>query len=139
MMLDDKDRHILAQLDKNGRMSLAAIGREVGLSRNAVRDRITRMEQGGVILGFRVLQGRGGAGPDRAVIFVTLAERADDKALEWLGRLAGMRRLWFIGAEWDVVMTISVAGPADLSRLCELILRNPMIGRAAGHMIRRAL
>lgn len=139
MPLDDKDRHILAQLDKNGRMSLAAIGREIGLSRNAVRDRITRMEDTGVILGFRVVQGRGGAGPDKALIFVKIKDWPNDAALEWLVKLPGMRRMWAIGAEWDAIMTVTVAGPADLNRLCELINRNPMIDRSIGHMVYRAL
>ena len=98
MILDHYDRHILAQLDKNGRMSLAGLGREIGLSRHAVRDRITRMEEAGVILGFRVVQGGGGVAQERALVFVAFKDRDDDAAMRWLAGLPGTRRLWRIDA-----------------------------------------
>lgn len=47
MQLDKTNKRILALLEKNARMSAAAIGREIGLSRPAVQDRIAAMEQGG--------------------------------------------------------------------------------------------
>ena len=55
MELDSLNQHILALLQKNARQSAADIGRTVGLSRTAVQDRIKKLEQKGVIQGYRVV------------------------------------------------------------------------------------
>lgn len=139
MPTDEKDRHILAQLDKNARMSLAAIGREIGLSRSAVRERITRMEERGVIRGFRVLQGAGGVNATRGLIFVGFTDRPCEAALEWLAKLPGARRVYGVTGDWDAVLVVTVAGPADLARVKQVIDRDQRIGRSVAQMVQRAL
>ena len=52
--MDAKDFHLLAALDENARQSLQALGRRVGLSAPAVRDRIRRLEERGIIQGYWV-------------------------------------------------------------------------------------
>lgn len=54
MELDKTSWSILACLQENARASLADIGREVGLSAPAVGERITKLEEAGIILGFRI-------------------------------------------------------------------------------------
>lgn len=48
-MVDNIDRAILKELENDSRLSFAAIGRQVKLSPSAVRDRILRMEDTGLI------------------------------------------------------------------------------------------
>ena len=43
--MDHTDQKILAALARNARLSFAALGREIGLSRTAVQDRVGRLEQ----------------------------------------------------------------------------------------------
>lgn len=50
--LDRIDRRILQLLTEDGRMSHAAIAKEVGLSGPAVHDRVRKLEQLGVIAGY---------------------------------------------------------------------------------------
>jgi Lrp/AsnC family transcriptional regulator, leucine-responsive regulatory protein len=52
-MTDDIDVRILALLQNNARIANAAIGREVGLTPSAVSQRIKKLEDGGVIEGYR--------------------------------------------------------------------------------------
>jgi Lrp/AsnC family transcriptional regulator, leucine-responsive regulatory protein len=52
-LLDDTNRRLLAELQDNARLSLAELGRRVGLSPPAVAERVQRLEQRGVILGYR--------------------------------------------------------------------------------------
>jgi len=52
--LDEVNRRILAVLTEDSRLSAAELGRRVGMSAPAVRDRVTRLEQAGVIRGYRV-------------------------------------------------------------------------------------
>lgn len=47
--LDDVSKAIIAQLQEDGRRSYAAIGKEVGLSEAAVRQRVQRLVDGGVL------------------------------------------------------------------------------------------
>ena len=51
--LDDTNRRLLAELQDDARLSLAELGRRVGLSSPAVAERVARLERDGVITGYR--------------------------------------------------------------------------------------
>ena len=51
--MDAVDRQLIQALRENGRASYAELGRLVGLSGPSVTDRINRLEQAGVITGYR--------------------------------------------------------------------------------------
>jgi Lrp/AsnC family transcriptional regulator, leucine-responsive regulatory protein len=50
---DETDIALLQELQENARLSLAELGRRVGLSSPAVADRLERLEEAGVIRGYR--------------------------------------------------------------------------------------
>jgi Lrp/AsnC family leucine-responsive transcriptional regulator len=52
-LLDEANQSLLAELQVDARLSLAELGRRVGLSAPAVAERIERLEQQGVIRGYR--------------------------------------------------------------------------------------
>src|SRR2546421_4699193 len=49
--VDPTDRRLLTELQEDARLSLAELGRRVGLSSPAVADRLRRLESDGVIAG----------------------------------------------------------------------------------------
>jgi Lrp/AsnC family leucine-responsive transcriptional regulator len=51
--LDDTNRRLLAELQDDARLSLAELGRRVGLSSPAVAERLQRLEGQGAITGYR--------------------------------------------------------------------------------------
>lgn len=53
--IDEKDNEIINILLKDGRMSYSDIGEKVGLSRTAVKNRITALEKSGIISGYRAI------------------------------------------------------------------------------------
>ncbi len=53
--LDRLDRRILDAIQKDARLSMASIGREVGLSPSAVTERVKRLEENGVIQNYRAV------------------------------------------------------------------------------------
>ena len=53
-LVDDVNRALLAALDDDPRASAAELARRVGMSAPAVRERLTRLEDAGVIRGYRV-------------------------------------------------------------------------------------
>ena len=53
VVLDAVDRQIIGELAQDGRISFAELGRRVSLSSPAVTERVRRLEQIGVITGYR--------------------------------------------------------------------------------------
>jgi Lrp/AsnC family leucine-responsive transcriptional regulator len=51
-LIDDVNRRLLAELQENARLTLAELGRRVGLSSPAVAERLQRLERQGVIRGY---------------------------------------------------------------------------------------
>lgn len=52
-MLDDIDRKILTELQTDARTSYAELGRRVGLTTPAVIERVRKLEDAGIIIGYR--------------------------------------------------------------------------------------
>lgn len=53
-LLDDVNRRLLAQLQRDPRLTMSALGRLVGMSSPAVTERVQRLERAGVIRGYRL-------------------------------------------------------------------------------------
>lgn len=72
--IDDIDCEILAELQSNARVAFAELGRRVGLSTPAVIERVRRLEENQVILGYRAMVNPARVGlPVRAFVKVTIA------------------------------------------------------------------
>jgi len=56
--LDDLGRAILAALQRDARLSFNALAREVGYSQPAVAERVRRMEDAGILTGYRAVVAR---------------------------------------------------------------------------------
>jgi len=65
-MLDPRDLEILAALQEDGRATYADVARRVGLSASSVHERVRKLEQQGVIRGYRAQ-----VDPEAAGLFVT--------------------------------------------------------------------
>lgn len=53
--MDDLDKSILGELQKNGKLSIAELGRIIGLSTSATAERVKKLEQEGVIKGYAAI------------------------------------------------------------------------------------
>ena len=58
-ILDPLDERIIAELTRNARAAHAELAAKVNLSRNAVRQRIERLERDGAIQGYTIRLGEG--------------------------------------------------------------------------------
>lgn len=126
MDIDRTNKRIIALLEQNARLSAAAIGREIGLSRPAVQERILAMEQSGIIQGYHAAISEA-AGLTRAVLFIRIAERPCNKALSWLSSLEGVASVLSLAGEWDALATVALPSVADLSALNDQIAASPLI------------
>jgi Lrp/AsnC family transcriptional regulator, leucine-responsive regulatory protein len=75
--LDQHDHRILAELQADARLTMAELGRRVHLSQPAVTERVRKLEDGGVIRGYRAVVDAGKLGFGiRAVIRIEAMEEA---------------------------------------------------------------
>ncbi|GIU96635.1 MAG: AsnC family transcriptional regulator [Actinomycetota bacterium] len=65
-VLDERDLDILAVLQEDARATYADVARRVGLSASAVHDRVRKLEQAGVIRGYRAV-----VDPEAVGLYVT--------------------------------------------------------------------
>jgi Lrp/AsnC family leucine-responsive transcriptional regulator len=83
MLLDRTNRRIVSELAAEGRLSMAELGRRVGLSPPAVAERVQRLERRGVITGYRAeLDPRALGYPLLALVRVKPGLRQLDKVRE---------------------------------------------------------
>lgn len=102
-------------------MSATAVGKAIGLSRPAVQDRIKSLEDRGVIAGYHAKINED-AGVLRALMFLTIAKRPCDAALRWLEKQDEITAVLSISGDLDAVVSITVPGPKDLSKLSDRVL-----------------
>ena len=83
----DVDRALLAALARDGRASYTELAERVGLSVSAVHQRVRRLEQRGLITGYRACIDAGGLGLGLTA-FVAITPIDVDRAEEAPGKLA---------------------------------------------------
>ncbi|MEC7963401.1 MAG: Lrp/AsnC family transcriptional regulator [Pseudomonadota bacterium] len=137
MDLDHTNLRILSLLEKDARLPTAEIARQVHLSRPAVQERIARMEGAGVITGYRVQIGP--AGGVRAMVFVRIAERPCDPALQFLAAQTGVVEVVSLSGELDAVVRVNLPTVAALADLNEVIGSSDLIAEARSQVILRVL
>lgn len=99
--MDRIDRHILAELQKDGRLSVTELAERVGLSLSPCHRRVRALEESGVLLGYRAKLDPIALGLTfSAMVFVTLREgdrnavQAFETALVALPQIVDAQRLF---------------------------------------------
>ena len=138
--MDGISEQILSILRTNGRASFSEIGRQVGLSTNAVAARVRRLEATGVIIGYRAVLGT--EIPEHvngieAFIDVRLTPERDSEAfLTWTRSVRQIIDAVHVTGPYDYLLRIRTADTATLDRLLRLLKRE---GGAAQTQTRLAL
>ena len=72
--LDQIDRDILANLQNDGRLSASHIASEIGMSVPAVADRIKKLQESGIIMGFTTVLNHRKVGLDVSAFITVISE-----------------------------------------------------------------
>lgn len=120
--LDNTDRRILAILQENARTAFTEIGRAVGLTSPAVKERVVRMEQAGLIKSYRAdidytMLGR------QLRAMVMLKVKSYDRLTE-RHNVSIVRKIDGVVRAWDVtgdVVCIAEAAVPSMKELDELL------------------
>ncbi|MGH1464662.1 MAG: Lrp/AsnC family transcriptional regulator [Cognatishimia sp.] len=121
MALDSTDKRILALLQQNARIGFAAIGRDIGLSRTAVQERVAKLENAQVIQGYHAQITAESSGLVSAMLFIQIADRPCDPALNWLSGLKDVQKVTSLSGEIDAIAECTLPTAADLSTLIDTI------------------
>ena len=116
--LDDIDRRILAELSRDGRMSVRALAESLHISRANAYARVERLRAARVITGFRATIDPVAAGLGTTAYVTVNLRQADWRLVrEQLRALPGVVHLALVGGEFDVILLVRVRDNADLRRL----------------------
>ncbi len=129
--LDRTDREILALLEENARRTMGDIGERVTLSSSAVKRRIDRMEQAGVIAGYTVVVNHAKTGRHiQAFTEVRFAGTADmDEIRNAATRLPEVQAVFTTAGDPDALVWLRVPDVERLGRVIEQLRRT---GRVTG-------
>jgi Lrp/AsnC family leucine-responsive transcriptional regulator len=117
--VEKTDRQILRLLAADGRMSFTDLGKATGLSTSAVHQRVKRLEERGLILGYGATVDHAAAGkPLTAFISITPFDvaQADDYP-ERLREIAEIESCWSVAGDESYILKVRVATPGDLEEL----------------------
>lgn len=138
-MFDTVDQKILAVLRRDGRCSHAALAKIVGLSAPAVGERIRKLEQAGVIVGYQAL-----LDPDRVGLaicaFVAIAPQPRKPATRLVDQLLAMpeiEELHAVAGNYSYVAKVRVAGTKDLDRFLDRLFMVEGVERTETTMVLR--
>jgi Lrp/AsnC family transcriptional regulator, leucine-responsive regulatory protein len=131
--LDATNLNLLRELDADARLSLAELGRRVGLSSPAVADRLERLEEAGVITGYRVEVDPRALGYELAVVLrIRPAPRELNKVAELAARTSEIVECHRITGDDCYLMKAHVR---DVDHLEELIDRFAVYGQTTTSLV----
>jgi len=81
LKLDKKDQGLLALLRADARMSVVELADKLGVSRATVQNRMRRLEENGVILGYTIAMGSAVETPAVRALMLIRAESAQEAAV----------------------------------------------------------
>ena len=117
--IEATDRQILQLLAADGRMSFTDLGKATGLSTSAVHQRVKRLEQRGLILGYGATVNHDEIGlPLTAFISITPIDPAQpDDYPERVRDIPEIESCWSVAGDASYLLKVRVAGPTALEDL----------------------
>jgi DNA-binding Lrp family transcriptional regulator len=120
--LDAMDHSLLALLRADARMSVADLAKQLAVSRATVGNRIKRLEQSGIIVGYTVRL-RPDAAPQEIKAWMSIAVEGD-RTKEVVRMLLGepaVTSLHDTNGRWDLLAEVHAASIAELSEVLERV------------------
>jgi DNA-binding Lrp family transcriptional regulator len=138
--LSELDRRLIGLLRENGRMPSATLARHLGVSRGTVQNRIGRLVEAGVLLGFTVRLADEVEGAAVRAIMSIEVRSADVRAVvAALRRMPTVGRVHSTNGRWDVVAEIATGDLAALDRTLSEIRALPPVANSETSILLSAL
>ena len=119
MEIDDTNRDILRLLKHNGRMSFTEIGEELGMSRVAVKKRVTKLEEAGIIRGYKAVIYR--EENVKMLMEITTVDENYEDLLEYLNRTGYVTELYVMTGTNRIHATAVAPDVSELKYLAKMV------------------
>ena len=122
MTLDATDQALIALLREDARRPVALLAAKLGVARGTVNNRLRKLEQAGVIVGYTV-QLRPDAQPDEIRAWMGIQVEGNQTRLVIAGLLGdpGVAALHDTNGRWDLLAELRASSMAGLSQVLERI------------------
>ena len=120
--MDDTDHRLIALLRQDARLPLAALAAKLGVSRGTVANRLRRLEDDGVVVGYTVRL-RPEAEPERirAWMGVLVEGNTTREVIAALLGEPGIAALHDTNGRWDLLAELRAGSMAELSQVLERV------------------
>ena len=122
MAMDDTDRQLISLLRKDARMNVAALAHKLGVSRGTVTNRLRKLEDDQIIVGYTVRL-RPDAEPNqiRAWMWVLVDGNQTRAVIASLLGEPGVAALHDTNGRWDLLAELRAETMAELSQVLERV------------------
>lgn len=118
--IDTLDERILSELQSNGRLTMKALAEHVGLSSPAMIERVRRLEERGVLAGYRATVDPAAIGrPLTALISIDVDRRHHDVLLNRLRSEPSVESCHRITGDHSYLVTVHVSSTEELELLID--------------------
>ena len=114
--MDSIDRQILDLLKRGARRPLKSIAGDVGLARSSVAARIARLEEEGVITGYRAEIAPERTGGAAAMVFLELASTPDPDTVAAVCADPNVDRCYSLAGDIDLLVEISASSSDGINQ-----------------------
>src|SRR6478672_4785178 len=132
MDLDRVDLKLLELLQRDGRVTVQALSEAVHLSARATLNRVRRLEERGVIEGYRALVKRNALGEHVSVFAeIALKDQRQASVQRFERRMASAPEVvacWIVSGRYDYLVRVSCPALEDYHRLINGWLDEPALG-----------
>ena len=134
--MDDTDRHLVALLRADARSSISSLARRLELSRSTVQDRMTRLEERGVIGGYTIrFKDEYANRQIKAHVLIMVQHKRNDAVVGRLKKMTALTALYAISGSFDLIAILSADTTEDIDRALDEIGRVPGIERTTSSIV----
>jgi DNA-binding Lrp family transcriptional regulator len=119
-MINEKDEQLLSILRTNARASISDLARVLNLSRSTVQNRLTKLEQSGVIKGYSLEFGSQYLS-ERVCshVAIKVRQKLTAKTNKQLRLISQIAELYAISGEFDLIAVVEAQSLEQLSKLLD--------------------
>jgi DNA-binding Lrp family transcriptional regulator len=133
---DELDVQIIKALQANGRIQMTQLARDLGVATTTVRDRVTRLEEEGVIEGYRADVNPVRLGFSlRALVQISVDQKGQSfdlrESVEALLEIGEVVQVWSLTGEADILAKIWARDLEHLALILEKIAHIPRFIRSS--------
>jgi DNA-binding Lrp family transcriptional regulator len=136
MIIDGKDKELIALLSTNSRESTANLARTLGMSRTTVTSRIERLEKRGVITGYTVQFSEDyERGRIQAHVMISSDPKSSAHIVRALKKVPAIRALHAVNGAFEMLAIVSAESTHHLDEVLDLIGNTEGISKTTSSII----